>query len=88
MSTAATIRTETLTAAAQLDSVSKIYGTFAALRNVTTTLQAGTCTVILGENGAGKSTLLRIVAGLITPTRGTVSVFSESPISSVAASPT
>jgi ABC-type multidrug transport system ATPase subunit len=63
--------------AAHLESVSKIYGTFAALRNVTTTFQAGTCTVILGENGAGKSTLLRIVAGLITPTRGSVTVFSE-----------
>jgi heme ABC exporter ATP-binding subunit CcmA len=79
MSTAAPIRTETLTAAAQLESVSKIYGAFAALRNVTTTFLAGTCTVILGENGAGKSTLLRLVAGLLTPTRGTVSVFSESP---------
>jgi heme ABC exporter ATP-binding subunit CcmA len=59
--------------------VSKIYGQFAALRNVTTTFMAGTCTVVLGENGAGKSTLLRVIAGLITPTRGTVSVFSESP---------
>src|ERR1700761_1178731 len=77
MSTAAPIRTSALVAAAQLDSVSKIYGTFAALRNVTTTFQAGTCTVILGENGAGKSTLLRTVAGLITPTRGTVTVFSQ-----------
>lgn len=79
MSTAATIRTGTLAAAAQLDSVSKIYGTFAALRNVTATFVAGSCTVVLGENGAGKSTLLRIIAGLITPTRGAVSVFSESP---------
>jgi heme ABC exporter ATP-binding subunit CcmA len=61
-----------------LQSVSKIYGTFAALRNITTTIPPGTCTVILGENGAGKSTLLRIVAGLITPTRGTVTVFSQS----------
>src|SRR5260370_564012 len=62
-----------------LDSVSKIYGSFAALRNVSTTFTAGTCTVILGENGAGKSTLLRIVAGLISPTRGSVTVYSESP---------
>jgi ABC-type multidrug transport system ATPase subunit len=61
-----------------LESVSKIYGSFAALRNVSTTFKAGTCTVILGENGAGKSTLLRIVAGLITPTRGSVTVFSKS----------
>ena len=62
-----------------LDSVSKIYGSFAALRNVSTTFTAGSCTVILGENGAGKSTLLRIVAGLISPTRGSVTVYSGSP---------
>jgi ABC-type multidrug transport system ATPase subunit len=65
--------------AAALDSVSRIYGTFAALRNVSATFAAGSSTVILGENGAGKSTLLRIMAGLITPTRGTVTVFSGTP---------
>jgi ABC-type multidrug transport system ATPase subunit len=62
-----------------LDSVSKIYGRFAALRNITTRFCIGSCTIILGENGAGKSTLLRIIAGLITPTRGRVTVFSEAP---------
>lgn len=65
--------------AAKLESVSKIYGTFAALRNVSATFESGTCTVIVGENGAGKSTVLRVLAGLITPTRGTARVFSESP---------
>jgi ABC-type multidrug transport system ATPase subunit len=65
--------------AVELQSVSKIYGTFAALRNVSVTLKSGTCTVIVGENGAGKSTMLRVIAGLITPTRGTAQVFSESP---------
>ena len=75
----ATTRTDAPPPAAQLQSVSKIYGTFAALRSVSTTFEAGTCTVILGENGAGKSTLLRIVAGLITPTRGTATVLSQSP---------
>jgi ABC-type multidrug transport system ATPase subunit len=58
---------------------SKIYGKFAALRKVTLSIQPGTCTVILGENGAGKSTLLRLIAGLITPTRGTVTTFGERP---------
>jgi ABC-type multidrug transport system ATPase subunit len=62
-----------------LDSVSKIYGRFAALRNITTSFCTGSCTIILGENGAGKSTLLRMIAGLITPTRGRVTVFSEAP---------
>jgi heme ABC exporter ATP-binding subunit CcmA len=65
--------------AAELHAVSRIYGSFAALRNVSATFTAGSCTVILGENGAGKSTLLRILAGLITPTRGTVSIFSQPP---------
>jgi ABC-type multidrug transport system ATPase subunit len=62
-----------------LESVSKIYGSFAALRNVSTTIATGSSTVILGGNGAGKSTLLRIIAGLISPTRGCVTVFGESP---------
>ena len=65
--------------AAELKSVSKIYGTFAALRNVSATFETGTCTVIVGENGAGKSTLLRVIAGLITPSRGQATVFSEPP---------
>lgn len=65
--------------AAELESVSKIYGTFAALRNVSVRFEPGSCTVIVGENGAGKSTLLRVIAGLITPTRGTARVFSDSP---------
>jgi ABC-type multidrug transport system ATPase subunit len=76
MSTATPIHTTT---AATLDAVSKIYGTFAALRNVSATFASGTCTVILGENGAGKSTLLRVIAGLIAPTRGSVTVFSSPP---------
>jgi heme ABC exporter ATP-binding subunit CcmA len=62
-----------------LNSVSKVYGSFAALRNITLDFAAGSCAVVLGENGAGKSTLLRVIAGLITPTRGTVTVFSGTP---------
>jgi ABC-type multidrug transport system ATPase subunit len=65
--------------AAQLHSASKLFGSFAALRNVSTTFQSGSCTVVLGENGAGKSTLLRMIAGLINPTRGSVEVFSQPP---------
>jgi heme ABC exporter ATP-binding subunit CcmA len=79
MSTATPTRPITLATAARLDSVSKIYGRFAALRNVSTEFAAGSCTVILGENGAGKSTLLRVIAGLIQPTRGSVAVFDDTP---------
>jgi ABC-type multidrug transport system ATPase subunit len=66
-------------AAARLHGVSKLYGTFAALRNVTVEFAPGSSTVVLGDNGAGKSTLLRLIAGLIAPSRGTVSVFAGSP---------
>jgi heme ABC exporter ATP-binding subunit CcmA len=63
---------------ARLDQVSKLFGSFAALRQVSLDLQPGRCYVLLGENGAGKSTLLRILAGLLRPTHGTVRVFGDS----------
>ena len=62
-----------------LDRVSRVYGNFAALRNVSLTLPEGASVVILGENGAGKSTLLRLVAGLLTPSYGAIKLFGESP---------
>ncbi len=63
---------------AQLDQVSKLFGSFAALRQVSLSLEPGRCYVLLGENGAGKSTLLRILAGLLRPTHGKVTVFGTS----------
>jgi len=69
----------TVFAAARLDAVSKLYGSFAALRKVTVEFAVGSSTVVLGENGAGKSTLLRMIAGLIAPTRGTVQVLGDEP---------
>ena len=65
--------------AAELCQASKVYGAFAALRNVSVTFNPGSCTMILGENGAGKSTLLRMLAGLLAPTHGTVAVFGSRP---------
>jgi heme ABC exporter ATP-binding subunit CcmA len=60
---------------ARLDQVSKLFGSFAALRQVSLDLAPGRCYVLVGENGAGKSTLLRILAGLLRPSFGTVRVF-------------
>ena len=60
------------TACARLDQVSKLFGAFAALRQVSVEFEPGRCYVLLGENGAGKSTLLRILAGLLRPSFGKV----------------
>jgi ABC-type multidrug transport system ATPase subunit len=60
---------------ARLDRVSKLFGSFAALRQLSVDLEPGRCYVLLGENGAGKSTLLRILAGLLRPSFGSVKVF-------------
>ena len=62
---------------ARLDQVSKLFGSFAALRQVSAELERGRCYVLLGENGAGKSTLLRVLAGLLRPSFGTVRLFGD-----------
>jgi ABC-type multidrug transport system ATPase subunit len=62
---------------ARVDGVSKLFGSFAALRQVSVDFEAGCCYVLLGENGAGKSTLLRVLAGLLTPSFGKVKVFGD-----------
>jgi lipopolysaccharide transport system ATP-binding protein len=47
---------------------------FHALEDVSFSVQKGECVGILGRNGSGKSTLLRIIAGVLQPTSGAVSV--------------
>jgi ABC-type multidrug transport system ATPase subunit len=65
--------------AVSLRGVSKVFGTFAAVRNLSFELKPNTITVVLGENGAGKSTLLRLLAGLTLPTQGSLAVFGRKP---------
>ena len=55
----------------------KQFGRFAALRGVSASFEAGRLYGILGDNGAGKTTLLRILAGLVPPTRGEISILGK-----------
>jgi sulfate transport system ATP-binding protein len=53
-------------------SVTKRFGDFVALEDVSIEVPDGSLTALLGPSGSGKSTLLRIIAGLEVPTEGRV----------------
>lgn len=55
-------------------SVSDATGMLSILRDIDFTLRKGETAAIVGASGSGKSTLLSIIAGLDTPTQGTVSI--------------
>jgi len=57
-----------------LDNLVKFFGRFAAIRGISASFAPGRLYVVLGDNGAGKSTLLRIVAGLMEPSEGSVTL--------------
>lgn len=66
-----------------VENLTKQFGRFAALRGVTASFEAGRLYAILGDNGAGKTTLLRTLAGLIRPTRGSVTIFGSTDVHAV-----
>jgi ABC-2 type transport system ATP-binding protein len=54
--------------------LTKLYGTFPAIADVSFTVNQGEIVGILGPNGAGKSTTMRILACILAPTTGTAEV--------------
>ncbi|MGW0178983.1 ABC transporter ATP-binding protein [Nocardia sp. NPDC003345] len=54
--------------------ITKFYGRTRAVEGLTFTVAPGRVTAFLGPNGSGKSTTMRLILGLDTPTRGTVTV--------------
>jgi simple sugar transport system ATP-binding protein len=61
----------------ELDNISKYYGNIIALRDVSTFVNAGEVTCVLGDNGAGKSTLIKILAGVHQQTEGSIRMNGE-----------
>jgi ABC-type multidrug transport system ATPase subunit len=55
-----------------VNQLAKAYGYLWALRPLDLELVAGEFIALLGPNGAGKTTLLKLLAGLSTPTAGTI----------------
>ena len=59
--------------------VSAGYGRRAALTDVSLQVRAGSLLAVIGPNGAGKSTLLKLIAGLIKPSAGNLTVLGGPP---------
>src|SRR3954449_1923343 len=59
----------------KIEALSKKYGPFTAVDDVSFTARPGRVTGFLGPNGAGKSTTLRIAVGLTPPTSGRATIF-------------
>lgn len=56
----------------EAERVSKSYGDFRALDDVTLRIGSGEFVSVIGPNGAGKTTLVNLLTGLLTPTKGTI----------------
>ena len=57
--------------------VSKRFGDFTALDDVSLDVESGGLTALLGPSGSGKSTLLRVIAGLEQPDGGEIVISGE-----------
>jgi ABC-2 type transport system ATP-binding protein len=60
--------------AIKINGIHKIFGSLHALKGIDLTIEQGEFFALLGPNGAGKSTLISILAGLIKPSAGDISV--------------
>ncbi|CAD7039009.1 ABC transporter ATP-binding protein [Pseudorhizobium endolithicum] len=60
-----------------LSNVTKQFGTFTAVNDVSLSVPDGTFVCLLGPSGCGKTTLMRMIAGLDLPTRGSIRLGGE-----------
>jgi ABC-2 type transport system ATP-binding protein len=68
-----------MSAVIQASGLGKAYRRTWALRDCTLAIPEGHVAGLVGPNGAGKTTLLRLATGMLTPTRGTITVLGQRP---------
>ncbi len=72
----------------RLNDLTKRYGSFTAVNHINLSVEAGELFGFLGPNGAGKTTTLRMMAGILQPTGGLVTIggedISENPLAAKA----
>jgi len=62
----------------QVENLTKKFGLYKAVNNITFSLKEGEILGILGPNGAGKTTTIQMLLGVLTPTSGEISYFGKS----------
>jgi ATP-binding cassette, subfamily A (ABC1), member 3 len=60
-----------------LDGLTKKFGSFTAVNNVTFSIKESEIMTILGHNGAGKTTAIFMLTGMLTPTTGDASIYGN-----------
>lgn len=63
----------------EVNNLSKFYGDFQALNNVTFFIESGKILGLLGRNGVGKTTAIKSIMGIIEPEKGEI-LFDQKPL--------
>lgn len=61
-----------MTTILRVEQLSKAFGQFEAVKNLSFSIEKGTCFGLLGPNGAGKTTSMEIIENIMTPTAGEI----------------
>ncbi|MFP4117404.1 MAG: ABC transporter ATP-binding protein [Candidatus Woesearchaeota archaeon] len=64
----------------EVDGLSKYFGEFQALGDLSLKVEKGNLFGLLGPNGSGKSTLIKIMTGQIKPSKGSIRVLHKDPV--------